>query len=139
MGYIGNQNIIERIGQAELILLTDNSGANVVDPERVNQAIDYASGVFDAYVPVTYLRPISATPLVLSINLDLALYDFWKDKAEMDEGKWKVRKVAHDDALKILQAINKGTAVLDSPLVVVAGEVAAGSVPFIFVTLDDVQ
>lgn len=117
MGYIGNVNIEERIGAQELIRLADNDGDGVADEDRVNQAIDYASGIFDAHIPTTYRRPISATPLVLSLNLDLAMYDFWKTRAEIDEGKWKSMKAAHDAAIKLLEKINAGSLTLDSPFV----------------------
>jgi phage gp36-like protein len=120
VGYIGNVNITDRIGEAELMAETDHENTGAVNNFRVNQAIDYASGIFDAYVPTAYRRPISATPMIVSINLDLALYDLWKDKAESDEGRWKVRKAAHDDAIRLLQAIAAGKAKLDSPFIEIA-------------------
>lgn len=135
MGYIGNQNIIDRIGEGELVLLADNDGDGEADTERVNQAIDYAAGIFDAHIPTTYRRPISATAMVLTLNLDLAIYDFWKIRAEIDEGKWKIAKAAHDAAIKMLEKIQSGKATLDSPFVEIEASTSSSSGGFFFGTL----
>lgn len=116
--YITKEDIIKRIGAEELRQLTDTDVDGNIDDDRVAQAINYAKGIFDAYVPSSYVKPIAeATPLVNSLNFDLAYYDFWKTKGEFDEGKWRVAKAAHDDAIRFLQAVAKGTAMLDIPVV----------------------
>lgn len=119
--YISKQDIIDRIGERRLVELTDPENVSgAVNDVRVAKAISYAAGVFDSYALQRYQAPIVATDTVKSLNLDLCLYDFYKDTASFDEGIWKVRKAAHDDAIKLLQAIGRGLASLEGQMLITA-------------------
>jgi phage gp36-like protein len=131
--YLVLRDYVERIGEALLIQLTDMDGNGAVDQARVDKATAYAEAQFNARVLGRYVPPSSpeVTPSWMkTILLDLAIYDLYKDRSEFDEGVWKVRKAAHDDAIKFLTAVNNGTAVLDlAPVEATAlSEVASGTI-----------
>lgn len=114
MIYITRQDLLEELGEDLLIQLTDNAGTGVVDEAKVTKAIQHAQGVCDAYLRGRYSLPVPATPMVKTINIDIAIFHLYK-RIEFDEGVYKVRKTANDDAIKLLTAINQGKAGLDVP------------------------
>lgn len=115
MSYIEQQDLVDELGEDKLIQLTDNTRSRVVDTARVAKAISYAVGTFEAYARTRYTLPVPATEKVKSLCLDLAVFNLIKGRATYDEGVYKVRRDAHDDAMKFLQALQSGKAALDVP------------------------
>jgi len=115
LSYINKQDLLDELGESKLIQLTDNTRSGVVDSSRVAKAISYAVGTFDSYARTRYTLPVPATEKVKSVCLDLAVFNLIKGRATYDEGVYKVRRDAHDDAMKFLQALQSGKAALDIP------------------------
>jgi phage gp36-like protein len=115
MAYIDRQDLIDELGENELVQLTDNDGTGEINEARLGKAIQYAQGVFESYIRSRYSLPVPSTDLVRGLNLDLAIFHLYKSRAVLDEGVYKIKKDAKDDAIKQLQAINKGMAALDIP------------------------
>lgn len=115
MAYIELQDLLNELGEDILIQLSDNSETGQIDAERVNQAIRYAQGVFDAHARTRYTIPVPVTALVKSLNLDIAVFHLYKSRSTVKEGVFEIRKIANDDAVKRLLDIATGRAALDVP------------------------
>ncbi len=115
MSYIERQDLLEELGEDALIQLTDNDAAGEIDEAKIAKAINHAQGVCDAYLRGRYSLPVPSTPMVKTINIDIAIFHLYKGRATYDDGVYKVKKNAHDEAVKLLTAINQGKAALDVP------------------------
>lgn len=115
MAYLELQDLLDELGEKVLVQLTNNVGTEEVDVARVAKAIEYAQGVVDAYARARYSLPLPKTAMVKAINLDLAVFHLVKSRSSMKEGIFDVKKVANDEAIKLLTAINQGRAALDVP------------------------
>ncbi len=117
MSYIVLQDLLDELGEDKLVQLTDNDETGEVNQARVDKAIEYARGVFDSFARARYSIPVPVTPMVKSINLDLAVFHLFKSLATIDEGVYKIRKNTNDAAIQLLNAINQGKAALDVPAI----------------------
>lgn len=118
MSYITLEDLEKRVGAQKLIELTnDDVDATEPSPDVVAEAIDYACGTFDSYARVRYTLPVPTTPLVKTRCLDLAVYALFRRQATFDEGVFKVKKTAHDEAIAFLKDIQAGRAALDIPAI----------------------
>lgn len=116
MTYITLQDLLDELGEKKLIELTNESRtATTVNETRVQKAILYAQGTVDAYARPRYTLPLPATEKVKSLNLDLAVFHLYRGRATSADGIYEIKRHAHEDAIKFLQAINKGSAALDVP------------------------
>lgn len=97
-----------RFGEVLLIQATDRAGAGVVDVAMVDQALANTDATVNAALAVRYQLPLATVPAVVSdIALAIAVYKlhvFACDPKIKDD---------HDQALKDLDAIAKGTRKLD--------------------------
>lgn len=115
--YLTAQDILEEVGADTLISLTDNDGSGALDEARLNRALEYGTSTVEAYLRTRYSLPVPATPLVKALCTDLAVFHLYKSRASVAEGVYKVKKDAHDEAIKLLKAIQRGEAALDVPAV----------------------
>lgn len=115
MAYITQQDLLDELGEDLLVQLSDNAGTGEVDEAKITKAIQHAQGVCEAYLRGRYSLPVPATAMVKTINIDIAIFHLFKGRASYDEGVYKVRRNANDDAIKLLTAINQGKAGLDVP------------------------
>ncbi len=116
MPYIELQDLLDELGEDVLVQLTDNDETGEINEARASRAIQYAQGVFDAYARTRYSIPVPATPMVKSINVDLAVMHLYKSRTSIvRDSVYEVRKNASDEAIKLLTAINQGKAALDVP------------------------
>ena len=113
--YIAQQQLEDELGLDRLIQLTDEVGTGEVGTQRVERAISYAVGTFDSYARTRYTIPVPVTEKVISTCVDLAVFHLLKGRATIDDGVYKVRKDAHDQALSFLKDIASGKAGLDVP------------------------
>ncbi len=115
MSYITQQDLIDELGAATLIQLTDDAGTETISPAVVAKAIDAATGTFEWYARTRYALPVPATPLVKSLCIDLAVYNLYRKRATYKEGVFEVKKTAYDEAIAKLKDLSSGKAALDVP------------------------
>ncbi len=110
MIYVTSEQLTEFVAEAVLVQLTDETGAGVVDADKVAIALRYADATISGYVAAQYQLPLPATPeLLTSIGLDLAHWRLYR-QAPLDH----VQK-AHDAAIARLRDISAGRLKLDLP------------------------
>lgn len=115
MSYIEIQDLLDELGEDKLVQLTDDEGTGEVGETRALKAIESAKGTFDAYARSRYALPVPATPMVKSLNLDLAIFHLFKSRTSVAEGVYTVRENSYKAALKLLMDISQGKAALDVP------------------------
>jgi phage gp36-like protein len=113
--YIQQSDLQGKLGVNKLTQLADPDGTGEIQTSIVNDAIAAAEGRLEAYLRTRYSLPVPATPLVIALCLDLAIFSLFQDASTVDDGVYKVRKDAHDSAVKTLEAIHSGRAALDIP------------------------
>ena len=119
--YIGKQDLVDELGEAKLLELTDDDGnADLTDQHvenRIGKALSYAVGTFDGYARTRYQVPVPVTEKVKSVCIDLAVFHLFKSRATnaTKESQYGVKKDAHDAALKFLVDVSAGRAALDVP------------------------
>jgi phage gp36-like protein len=115
VSYITAQDLLDELGEAKLIQLTDDTRSGLINAARVDKAIQYGVGIFESYIRTRYALPVPATQMVKATCLDLAVFHLYKSRATEAEGVYRVRKDAHDNAIKFLQSVQAGKAALDVP------------------------
>lgn len=116
MPYITQDDLVKSVGEQQLIkLTTDNRNATEVNADRVAEVIAYATGTVDAYARTRYSLPLPVTQMVKSLCLRLAVFKLYEERATSDEGIYKIKRNAHDDAMSFLKSLRKGEAALDVP------------------------
>ena len=102
--YCTQQNMIDRLGQEELIQLTDRNDTGSIDVAVLSAAIADASAEMDGYISTRYKLPLSNVPSVLSrIACNIARYNLYDDAATDQVAK------LHDDAIAFLKSVSKGS------------------------------
>jgi phage gp36-like protein len=115
VSYITTQDLLDELGEDTLVKLTDDSGGETVNEARVAGVIANATGVFEGYIRGRYSLPVPTTPLVKQIVKKIAIFELYERWSTMDEGLYKVRRNAYQDAINQLKDIQKGLAALDVP------------------------
>jgi phage gp36-like protein len=98
----------DRINDDELIQLTDEAGAGVIDQAKLTAALNDASDMMDTYIGAQYLLPLATVPTVL-IGPCVALARFNLYKNPPPEHVTSARTSAVD----WLKSLAKGVAKLD--------------------------
>jgi phage gp36-like protein len=115
MSYLTQQDLEDELGIDRLVQLTDDDGSGLLNARRVEKALAFAVGTFEGYARTRYALPVPVTPKVQAVCLDLAVFHLFKSRAKDTEGEYKVRKDAHDAAVKFLTDVQQGKAALDVP------------------------
>ncbi|MGH9942942.1 MAG: gp436 family protein [Pyrinomonadaceae bacterium] len=115
MSYVTLDDLAEELGEDKLTQLTDEDRVGAIDEGRVNKAIQFAVGTFEAYARTRYTLPVPTTEKVKSICLDLAIYHLKRRRATTAEAIDNLKKTLHDPAIKFLEALQGGKAALDLP------------------------
>jgi len=128
MAYITDQDLIDYVGETEVVQLTDRIDAGVIDPVVVGQAVAKAAGDIDAACSKRYQVPLTAVDdFIRRIALDLARFYLYKDAATE-----RVRE-AYTTARKDLDAIAAGRrSIPGAESAAVAGGVAYQAPPRVF-------
>jgi phage gp36-like protein len=124
VSYCTQQDMIDRLGAAELIQLTDRAGAaDVIDTTVLGKAIGDAGDTINGYLAGRYSLPLAGTPPVLvRIACDLAHYYLYGVNVVPD-----VVQKRYDADIKFLTLLSKGEITLG--LGSDGAEVDAGNVP----------
>jgi phage gp36-like protein len=103
MAYCTKQNLIDRFREDELIQLTDEAGAGVINDTVLNQAIGDADGEINSYLAGRYTLPLASVPEVLVLKAcDIARYYLY------DEAVPDVVQKRYDNAIAWLKLVAKG-------------------------------
>ncbi|HSW38567.1 MAG TPA: DUF1320 domain-containing protein [Acidobacteriota bacterium] len=117
MPYCTTSDLLARIGEAELIELTDDDSAGVLDAARVSAAIADADAEIDSYCGSRYTSPFSPVPVMIKkLSVDMAVYNLFSRRAHLAEVP-KARKDRYDNAIRFLRDVAKGVVSLgaDAP------------------------
>ena len=106
MPYITQADIAAHLPNADLVQLTDDERAGVVNSARVDEAIGYADELIDGYLRGRYTLPLSSVPgLIKNLSKDIAVHRLYsRRKADIPEKIGAQFK----NALKLLEQIQKG-------------------------------
>lgn len=108
MGYIDQQDLIDRFGEAELKELADRDADGTIDAEVVAAAIADADRLVDGYVGKLYDLPLATAPDILrQLSADIARYKLYKDSPT------ETVRNNYLDALRQLRDIAAGNLALD--------------------------
>ena len=109
MAYSTQADIEEQLSEAELIQLTDDANAGVVDASVVARAIADADDEINSYLQERYTVPLNPAPsLVRKLSVDLAVYNLYS-RRDLDA---PVRTKRYEDATRLLKALARGEASL---------------------------
>ena len=105
MSYCTLADLIERISEAELIQLTDDAGAGVLDDSKVDQALADADAEIDSYAGVRYDTPFTDVPAVIrKTAIDITIYNLFSRRM----GAPEAREKRYADAVKFLKSVANG-------------------------------
>jgi phage gp36-like protein len=111
MAYCDLNDLEKALPRQDLIRLTDDAGAGVVDEDVVGWAIDTAAQVMDGYLSQAAPLPLAGHPIVplSKINQDLAVCNLYARPGTDMPTVWRERcQRAHD----LLEAIAAGRVAL---------------------------
>ncbi|MDH5185171.1 MAG: DUF1320 domain-containing protein [Gammaproteobacteria bacterium] len=105
MPYATAQDIIDRYGNDQLLLIADRDGDGLVDAAVVDQALADASAEIDAYLATRYELPMAPVPTVLvRVCVDIVMYRLAADADMATEEK----RIRFDDVITLLSRISTG-------------------------------
>lgn len=116
MAYITQDELLDYLSETELVQLTDDVHAGVVDSIKVTAAISAAGAEIDAYAAVRYATPLELSEKVKQLARDIAIWHLEKRRRRIREDTAK----AYELAIAFLKDLAAGRAQLDQP----TGEVA---------------
>lgn len=110
MPYASYSSLVKQHGEAEVINSADRDEDGVADADVVDQALADADGIINSRIAVAYKLPLQVVPPVLVAYAgDIALYKMSGATSTYTEEK----RQRYDDAIRWLDQIAKGLAVLD--------------------------
>lgn len=112
MAYITKQDLIDAIGEAKLMQLTDDDRDGAINDVVVGKAISFATGTFEPYARARYTLPVPTTEFVKALNIDLALNYLDKRRAKTSEAL-KMAQDTYKEIERRLKDVSSGTAALD--------------------------
>ena len=107
MQFVTKEKMLERVGEQELIALTDNEQpyTNLINDTKLNAAMDMANSEIEGYLSGRYKLPLAAVPPFLAaIGCDMA--HFHGCQGNTQETDRTVKR--YENAVKILTNISKG-------------------------------
>ncbi|MEW6263380.1 MAG: DUF1320 domain-containing protein [Thermodesulfobacteriota bacterium] len=110
MAYSTQADLLEQLSETELIQLTDDAGAGVVDASVVERAIADADLEIDSYCAARYGVPFATTPgIIRKLSVDIALYNlFSRRTAAAPRVMPEDRQARYDNAIRFLRDLAKG-------------------------------
>jgi len=115
MSYITLQDLSDELGEETLAKLSGDPDGETVDEARIQSVIENATGVFEGYIRSRYSLPVTTTPLVKQLVKKIAIFELYERWTTIDEGIYKIRRNAYNDAIAQLKDIAAGRAALDVP------------------------
>lgn len=114
MAYCTLSDIEKRLPEADLLELTDDDGAGVVDEDKVDAAIADADEEIDAFLSVRYGLPFTTTPaLVARFSATLAICNLYGRRTHLVLPEQLSDRCK--ETRRMLEQIAKGAIRLDVP------------------------
>ena len=105
MPYCTETDVKLAIPEADLVQLTDDSDAGVVDSDVVTRAIADADAEIDSYIGVKHGLPLASTPAIIRrISVDIAIHNLYQRR----QGPPEFRAKKYENAIAILWKIASG-------------------------------
>lgn len=105
MIYATQADLEKLLPEKTLIALTDDENLGWVDEERINAALETASGTIDGYLASRYTLPLAETPPILTkICVDLTGYLLHVRRNQVSE-LWQKQS---ENATRFLEQVSKG-------------------------------
>jgi phage gp36-like protein len=109
MAYCAQDDILKQISLEDLIQLTDDAGAGIVDQGVLSQAISDADAEIDSYCAARYTVPFSTVPaIIIKMSVDIAIYNLYGRRRGAPEDREKRYKAV----VSMLVNISKGVMTL---------------------------
>jgi phage gp36-like protein len=109
MPYSLKADLLTEISEDELIQLTDDESAGIVNEARVSAAIAKADGIIDSYCGQVETVPFTAVPgIIKQHSVTIAIYFLYSRRSAVSE----VRAQNYKDAIAHLKDIATGKAAL---------------------------
>ncbi len=110
MSYCTQDDILERISEAELIQLTDDENTGSADADTITRAIADADEEIDSYVGVRHIVPLDPVPaLARKLSAEMAIYNLF---GRRQAGPPEHIEKRYNAAVRLLELIAKGQASL---------------------------
>lgn len=127
-GYITRQDIADRIGEDELIVLSDRDNDGSADEAVIDRAISDATDEINMHLSVRYQMPLPTVPdTIKRLAVNLALY--WL--SEGDGSLSELVKNRYENSVKTLKSLASGTMRLGLPELELPTENSAGTVQLV--------
>lgn len=104
MAYATQQDMIDTQGQEAVATVSDRDGDGAIDGTAVTRALDAASDEMDSYLCGRYAVPVTATPVVKKVCIDMAMYLLAGRAAALTEEM----RLRYTDAVAWLKLVAKG-------------------------------
>lgn len=109
MSYCLKADILTEISEEELIGLTDDESAGIINDDRVTAAVAKADGIIDSYCGQVESVPFVVVPAVIKQHsMTLAIYFLFARRSAVPE----IRRKNYEDAIGHLKDISTGKAAL---------------------------
>ncbi len=107
MGYSTQTDIEEQVSPAELIELTDDTGAGTVDTSALARAIADAGAEIDGYCGARYTVPFSPAPaMIRKLSVDIAVYNLFSRRSNLKIPEDRQKR--YDNAVRFLRDVSRG-------------------------------
>lgn len=126
MTYASPQDIVDRLPERELQLLTDFNGqADAIDGGKIANALDDAAAEINSYIAKVVTLPLASVPAMLSVVCrDLAIHRLYANVGKVTETQDKLR----DAAISYLRSVQAGDASLGDETAADTVEASEGAV-----------
>ncbi|MCJ8285107.1 DUF1320 domain-containing protein [Halomonas sp.] len=102
MPYASQQDLIDRVGEDELLVAADRDRDGVIDAAVVDGALEDASAEIDSYLAQVYALPLPSVPrLINRLACDIA---FHRLSPEADTST-EYRRSRYDEAVSLLKKL----------------------------------
>ena len=126
--YITQQDLIERIGKDELIILSDRDGTGEINTAVVERAIADATDEINMHLSSRYSMPLPKVPETIK-RLAVSLTVYWLSETEVTMSD--LMKGRYQNAVKTLKALADGSMRLGLPEASTPNENTAGDVQLV--------
>ncbi|MDA3832600.1 MAG: DUF1320 domain-containing protein [Spirochaetales bacterium] len=106
MSYCDLDDLKEQIPEDELIGLSDDAAAGIVDESVISRAIADADAVVDAYCQGLYTVPLTPVPaMIRRVSVDIAIYNLYSRRGDSAPD---IRQDRYKEAVRFLEKVAAG-------------------------------